>query len=156
MENTSTNTDSSIREIMKMARESYNTSMNQTASLMEASYKISTAFLKEAAKWSTEEFDTMSDDDIKMIYNSYYIGSDEAKLLQPEDMRKDLKACKGLSNTAYEMQKSFKEVQDLYNESVDEDWKRRNSKEYRDATLKRIEEWKSEIEKIREQIQNIE
>lgn len=148
MENTSTNTDSSIREIMKMARESYNTSMNQTASLMEASYKISTAFLKEAAKWSTEEFDTMSDDDIKMIYNSYYIGSAEAKLLQPEDMRKDLKACKGLSNTAYEMQKSFKEVQDLYNESVDEDWKRRNSKEYRDATLKRIEEWKSEIEKM--------
>lgn len=148
MENTSTNTDSSIREIMKMARESYNTSMNQTASLMEASYKISTAFLKEAAKWSTEEFDTMSDDDIKLIYNSYYIGSAEAKLLQPEDMRKDLKACKGLSNTAYEMQKSFKEVQDLYNESVDEDWKRRNSKEYRDATLKRIEEWKSEIEKM--------
>nr|DAP53967.1 MAG TPA: large terminase [Caudoviricetes sp.] len=148
MENTSTNTNSSIREIMKMARESYNTSMNQTASLMEASYKISTAFLKEAAKWSTEEFDTMSDDDIKMIYNSYYIGSAEAKLLQPEDMRKDLKACKGLSNTAYEMQKSFKEVQDLYNESVDEDWKRRNSKEYRDATLKRIEEWKSEIEKM--------
>lgn len=148
MENTSTNTDSSIREIMKMARESYNTSMNQTASLMEASYKISTAFLKDAAKWSTEEFDTMSDDDIKMIYNSYYIGSAEAKLLQPEDMRKDLKACKGLSNTAYEMQKSFKEVQDLYNESVDEDWKRRNSKEYRDATLKRIEEWKSEIEKM--------
>lgn len=148
MENTSTNTDSSIREIMKMARESYNTSMNQTASLMEASYKISTAFLKEAAKWSTEEFDTMSDDDIKMIYNSYYIGSAEVKLLQPEDMRKDLKACKGLSNTAYEMQKSFKEVQDLYNESVDEDWKRRNSKEYRDATLKRIEEWKSEIEKM--------
>lgn len=148
MENTSTNTDSSIREIMKMARESYNTSMNQTASLMEASYKISTAFLKEAAKWSTEEFDTMSDDDIKMIYNSYYIGSAEAKLLQPEDMRKDLKACKGLSNTAYEMQKSFKEVQDLYNESVDEDWKRRNSKEYRDATLNRIEEWKSEIEKM--------
>ena len=148
MENTSTNTDSSIREIMKMARESYNTSMNQTASLMEASYKISTAFLKEAAKWSTEEFDTMSDDDIKMIYNSYYIGSAEAKLLQPEDMRKDLKACKGLSNTAYEMQKSFKEVQDIYNESVDEDWKRRNSKEYRDATLKRIEEWKSEIEKM--------
>lgn len=148
MENTSTNTDSSIREIMKMARESYNTSMNQTASLMEASYKISTAFLKEAAKWSTEEFDTMSDDDIKMIYNSYYIGSAEAKLLQPEDMRKDLKACKGLSNTAYEMQKSFKEVQDLYNESVDEDWKRRNSKEYRDATLKRIEEWKTEIEKM--------
>lgn len=148
MENTSTNTDSSIREIMKMARESYNTSMNQTASLMEASYKISTAFLKEAAKWSTEEFDTMSDDDIKRIYNDYYIGSAEAKLLQPEDMRKDLKACKGLSNTAYEMQKSFKEVQDLYNESVDEDWKRRNSKEYRDATLKRIEEWKSEIEKM--------
>ena len=148
MENTSTNTDSSIREIMKMARESYNTSMNQTASLMEASYKISTAFLKEAAKWSTEEFDTMSDDDIKMIYDSYYIGSAEAKLLQPEDIRKDLKACKGLSNTAYEMQKSFKEVQDLYNESVDEDWKRRNSKEYRDATLKRIEEWKSEIEKM--------
>jgi hypothetical protein len=148
MENTSTNTNSSIREIMKMARESYNTSMNQTASLMEASYKISTAFLKEAAKWSTEEFDTMSDDDIKMIYNSYYIGSAEAKLLQPEDMRKDLKACKGLSNTAYEMQKSFKEVQDLYNESVDEDWKRRNSKEYRDATLNRIEEWKSEIEKM--------
>lgn len=148
MENTSTNTNSSIREIMKMARESYNTSMNQTASLMEASYKISTAFLKEAAKWSTEEFDTMSDDDIKMIYNNYYIGSAEAKLLQPEDMRKDLKACKGLSNTAYEMQKSFKEVQDLYNESVDEDWKRRNSKEYRDATLNRIEEWKSEIEKM--------
>ena len=148
MENTSTNTNSSIREIMKMARESYNTSMNQTASLMEASYKISTAFLKEAAKWSTEEFDTMSDDDIKMIYNTYYIGSAEAKLLQPEDMRKDLKACKGLSNTAYEMQKSFKEVQDLYNESVDEDWKRRNSKEYRDATLNRIEEWKSEIEKM--------
>lgn len=148
MENTSTNTNSSIREIMKMARESYNTSMNQTASLMEASYKISTAFLKEAAKWSTEEFDTMSDDDIKMIYNTYYIGSAEAKLLQPEDMRKDLKACKGLSNTAYEMQKSFKEVQDLYNESVDEDWKRRNSKEYRDATLNRIEEWKSEIGKM--------
>lgn len=148
MENTSTNTDSSIREIMKMARESYNTSMNQTTSLMEASYKISAAFLKEAAKWSTEEFDTMSDDDIKLIYNTYYIGSAEAKLLQPEDMRKDLKACKGLSNTAYEMQKSFKEVQDLYNESVDEDWKRRNSKEYRDATLKRIEEWKSEIEKM--------
>lgn len=146
--NSSTTSNQSIREIMKMARESYNTSMNQTASLMEASYKISTAFLKEAAKWSMDEFDTMSDDDIKMIYNDYYIGSAEAKLLQPEDMRKDLKACKGLSNTAYEMQKSFKEVQDLYNESVDEDWKRRNSKEYRDATLKRIDEWKAEIEKM--------
>lgn len=148
MENTSTNTNSSIREIMKMAQESYNTSINQTSALMEASYKISAAFLKEAAKWSMDEFDTMSDADIKMIYNDYYIGSADAKLLQPEDMRKDLKACKGLSNTAYEMQKSFKEVQELYNESVDEDWKRRNSKEYRDATLKRIEEWKSEIEKM--------
>ena len=36
MENTSTNTNSSIREIMKMARESYNTSMNQTASLIRS------------------------------------------------------------------------------------------------------------------------
>lgn len=149
MENNSiANSNQSIREIMKMARESYNTSLNQTASLMEASYKIAPSFLTDAAKWSTEDFDTMTDEEIQKIYDEYFVGSEESKLLQAEDIRKDLKACKGLSNSAYEMKKSFKEVQDLYNESVDEDWKRRNSKEYRDATLKRISEWKAEIEKM--------
>lgn len=149
MENNSiANSNQSIREIMKMARESYNTSLNQTASLMEASYKIAPSFLTDAAKWSTEDFDTMTDEEIQKIYDEYFVGSEESKLLQVEDIRKDLKACKGLSNSAYEMKKSFKEVQDLYNESVDEDWKRRNSKEYRDATLKRISEWKAEIEKM--------
>ena len=59
MENNSiANSNQSIREIMKMARESYNTSLNQTASLMEASYKIAPSFLTDAAKWSTEDFDT--------------------------------------------------------------------------------------------------
>lgn len=149
MENNSiANSNQSIREIMKMARESYNTSLNQTASLMEASYKIAPSFLTDAAKWSTEDFDTMTDEEIQKIYDEYFVGSEESKLLQVEDIRKDLKACKGLSNSAYEMKKSFKEVQELYNESVDEDWKRRNSKEYRDATLKRISEWKAEIEKM--------
>ena len=149
MENNSiANSNQSIREIMKMARESYNTSLNQTASLMEASYKIAPSFLTDAAKWSTEDFDTMTDEEIQKIYDEYFVGSEESKLLQAEDIRKDLKACKGLSNSAYEMKKSFKEVQDLYNESVDEDWKRRNSKEYRDATLKRISDWKAEIEKM--------
>ena len=149
MENNSiANSNQSIREIMKMARESYNTSLNQTASLMEASYKIAPSFLTDAAKWSTEDFDTMTDEEIQKIYDEYFVGSEESKLLQAEDIRKDLKACKGLSNSAYEMKKSFKEVQELYNESVDEDWKRRNSKEYRDATLKRISEWKAEIEKM--------
>ena len=146
--NSIANSNQSIREIMKMARESYNTSLNQTASLMEASYKIAPSFLTDAAKWSTEDFDTMTDEEIQKIYDEYFVGSEESKLLQAEDIRKDLKACKGLSNSAYEMKKSFKEVQDLYNESVDEDWKRRNSKEYRDATLKRISEWKAEIEKM--------
>ena len=149
MENNSiAKSNQSIREIMKMARESYNTSLNQTASLMEASYKIAPSFLTDAAKWSTEDFDTMTDEEIQKIYDEYFVGSEESKLLQVEDIRKDLKACKGLSNSAYEMKKSFKEVQDLYNESVDEDWKRRNSKEYRDATLKRISDWKAEIEKM--------
>lgn len=149
MENNSiANSNQSIREIMKMARESYNTSLNQTASLMEASYKIAPSFLTDAAKWSTEDFDTMTDEEIQKIYDEYFVGSEESKLLQAEDIRKDLKACKGLSNSAYEMKKSFKEVQELYNESVDEDWKRRNSKEYRDATLKRISDWKAEIEKM--------
>ena len=149
MENNSiANSNQSIREIMKMARESYNTSLNQTASLMEASYKIAPSFLTDAAKWSTEDFDTMTDEEIQKIYDEYFVGSEESKLLQVEDIRKDLKACKGLSNSAYEMKKSFKEVQELYNESVDEDWKRRNSKEYRDATLKRISDWKAEIEKM--------
>ena len=149
MENNSiANSNQSIREIMKMARESYNTSLNQTASLMEASYKIAPSFLTDAAKWSTEDFDTMTDEELQKIYDEYFVGNEESKLLQAEDIRKDLKACKGLSNSAYEMKKSFKEVQDLYNESVDEDWKRRNSKEYRDATLKRISEWKAEIEKM--------
>lgn len=149
MENNSiANSNQSIREIMKMARESYNTSLNQTASLMEASYKIAPSFLTDAVKWSTEDFDTMTDEEIQKIYDEYFVGSEESKLLQAEDIRKDLKACKGLSNSAYEMKKSFKEVQELYNESVDEDWKRRNSKEYRDATLKRISEWKAEIEKM--------
>lgn len=149
MENNSiANSNQSIREIMKMARESYNTSLNQTASLMEASYKIAPSFLTDAVKWSTEDFDTMTDEEIQKIYDEYFVGSEESKLLQVEDIRKDLKACKGLSNSAYEMKKSFKEVQELYNESVDEDWKRRNSKEYRDATLKRISEWKAEIEKM--------
>ena len=149
MENNSiAKSNQSIREIMKMARESYNTSLNQTASLMEASYKIAPSFLTDAAKWSMEDFDTMTDEEIQKIYDEYFVGSEESKLLQAEDIRKDLKACKGLSNSAYEMKKSFKEVQDLYNESVDEDWKRRNSKEYRDATLKRISDWKAEIEKM--------
>lgn len=149
MENNSiANSNQSIREIMKMARESYNTSLNQTSDLMRASYKIAPTFLTDAAKWSTEDFDTMTNEEIQKIYDEYYVGSEESKLLQVEDIRKDLKACKGLSNSAYEMKKSFKEVQDLYNESVDEDWKRRNSKEYRDATLKRISDWKSEIEKM--------
>ena len=149
MENNSiVNSNQSIREIMKMARESYNTSLNQTSELMRASYKIAPTFLTDAAKWSTEDFDTMTDEEIQKIYDEYFVGSEESKLLQAEDIRKDLKACKGLSNSAYEMKKSFKEVQDLYNESVDEDWKRRNSKEYRDATLKRISDWKAEIEKM--------
>ena len=116
MENNSiANSNQSIREIMKMARESYNTSLNQTSDLMRASYKIAPTFLTDAAKWSTEDFDTMTNEEIQKIYDEYYVGSEESKLLQVEDIRKDLKACKGLSNSAYEMKKPFKEVQDLYN-----------------------------------------
>lgn len=141
-------TNQSVREIMQMAKDSYNTAMNQTSELMHVSYGITPAFLSEAVKWSLEDFDTLPDEEIKKIYETYFNGYEEKKRTEIEDMRKDLKDCKTLSNTAYQMKEQYKEVQDIYNDSVDEEWKRRNSKEYREATLKRIDEWKEQLKNM--------
>lgn len=141
-------TNQSVREIMQMAKDSYNTALNQTSELMHVSYGITPAFLSEAVKWSLEDFDTLPDEEIKKIYETYFNGHEEKKRTEIEDMRKDLKDCKTLSNTAYQMKEQYKEVQDIYNDSVDEEWKRRNSKEYREATLKRIDEWKEQLKNM--------
>lgn len=138
----------SVREIMKMAQKTYNQTLAQTSELMKLTYRISPSFIQESVRFSLEELENYTDDQIRELYDKYYDGSERAKCTEISDMRSVLKECKELSNTTYDMRNQYREIQDIYDDSVDEEWRRRNSKEYREATLKRIETWKQEIEKM--------
>lgn len=146
--NNNTNTGSTIREIMNMAKDAYYNTLNETTRLMKATYGINPAFLKDAIKFSLEELESYDEDALRKMYDLYYTGEPEYKYTNIEDIKTALVDCKKLSNTAYQTKEEYDKVQEVYDETVDTEWKRRNSKEYRDATLKRIDTWKEEISKM--------
>lgn len=143
--NNNTNTGSTIREIMNMAKDAYYNTLNETTRLMKATYGINPAFLKDAIKFSLEDLEGYDEDALRKMYDLYYTGEPEYKYTNIEDIKTALVDCKKLSNTAFQTKEEYDKVQEVYDETVDTEWKRRNSKEYRDATLKRIDTWKEEI-----------
>ena len=138
----------SVREIMDMARDAYNNTLNETTRLMKAAYGINPAYLKDAIKFSLEDLEGYDEEAIQKIYDLYYTGEEEHKETDITKMRATLIDCKRLSNTAFQTKEEYDKIQEIYDESVDTEWKRRNSKEYREATLKRLDTWREELKQL--------
>lgn len=138
----------SVREIMDMARDAYNNTLNETTRLMKATYGINPAYLKDAVKFSLEDLEGYEDEAIQKMYDLYYTGEEEYKETDLAKMREALVNCKKLSNTAFQTKEEYDKIQEIYDESVDTEWKRRNSKEYKEATLKRLDTWREELKQL--------
>ena len=138
----------SVREIMDMARDAYNNTLNETTRLMKATYGINPAYLKDAVKFSLEDLEGYEGEAIQKMYDLYYTGEEEYKETDLAKMREALVNCKKLSNTAFQTKEEYDKIQEIYDESVDTEWKRRNSKEYKEATLKRLDTWREELKQL--------
>lgn len=139
---------SSVREIMDMAKTAYNNTLNETTRLMKATYGINPAYLKDAVKFSLEDLEGYNDEVIQKLYDLYYTGEEAYKETDLAKMRDALINCKKLSNTAFQTKEEYDKIQEIYDESVDTEWKRRNSKEYKETILKRLDTWKEELKQL--------
>ena len=140
--------NNNIKKLMAEARDLYTNTVKDTEKNLELLYGFKRTFLEESIVFTYEELKEFDDSKIQEIYDKYYVGEESDRRIDIADMREDLLQAKEMSNIVFRTKDDYKELEDIYSEHLDAQWKQNHSKKSYDAKMKRVEEFKEILKEM--------
>lgn len=133
----------SLKSLMNEAHEMYKGLVKNTESNLQTLYGFKRSLLEESLRYPVEDLKTYDAETIEKIYNNFYIGPEEDKQTEVEEMREDLIQAKEMCKVVFQTMDDYKDLEKTYGDVLDEQWKRNHSKKFYDIQMKRVKEYET-------------